>query len=127
MTRNPPSLQGSAVSRALLEIATLGHLWTGKGLKPGSAGILDQLRETNARDALVLQVVMTLLGEDDGPPIGTILKLPPFESQTLLTAPLAAKDPRLCQVWLALTSSHYELGSGHFELESALQEEENNA
>jgi len=121
MTRNPPSLQGSAVSRALLEIAKLGHLWTGKGLKPCSARILDRLRETNARDALVLQMVMTILGEDEGPPLGKILQLQPFESQTLLTAPLAAKNPRLCQVWLALTSSHFELGSGHFELEAALQ------
>jgi len=103
----------SAICRSLLNLAKLGHLWSGTGLKPGSAKLVGKLRQTNARDALILQVVLAILDHGEGPVLKDILALSPMERAILLTAPLAAQDAKYCQVWMIFFGAYFGLnGSG---------------
>ena len=106
----PLATYRSAICRALLDVAKLSHLWTGSELKAGSAKVVHSLQRSQPKDALVLQVVMAILDENEGPVLRDLLRLEdPADTAALLTAPLAAKDARLCQVWLALYGGHYGL------------------
>ena len=102
MPASTTSLHRSAICRALLEIARLGHLWTGDGLKPGVKKIAESPRTQNKRDAIILETVMLLCGIGDGPSLGEVVSLSTVDRNALLLAPIAAEDPRACQVWLGL-------------------------
>ncbi len=111
------------VSRTLLQIAKLGHLWTGRGIRSGSRKLVRNLLKINRRDAEFLRTAYALLEDDiDGPSMQDILKLEPRDQSALFLAPLATRTLIQTQQWLAWVTASYGLDLE--EMEESLQETE---
>ena len=109
MLHDAPTPQRTAVCRTLLEVAALDEFWEDDDLLSPPDNLLAELQTVNPRGALILQVVMAIVEKGPGPSLEAILALPPNDLQTILMAPLAARNPRLCPVWLALTASFFNV------------------
>ena len=99
-----------AICRALLQVARLDHLWTGRGIRKDGRKCVHSLAETNPRDALFLRTALSLENKDfEGPRLQSIFALSGTDQSALLMAPLAARSSGQTQQWLAWVGAVYDL------------------